>query len=324
MSAGRLLVLALAFAAAAASSAARAATGLSAWSAASQFCDRAQPFTAGQQDRLLRFAAVVREEVAATEGGAVLISRSGLDLSRFRLRYSHAAVAWRSDAGAWSARQLYYACDEGRPRLYDQGLAGFTMGIDDPSRGYISIVRLPADAADALRRAATDTPRALRLLAATYSANAYAFSVRYQNCNQWVAELLALAWGGLDHAGNGSNGADGTDDADGDLRERAQRWLREASYAPQPVDIDSHALMFASTFVPLVHLDDHPEDDVFAMKLKISLPSTVERFIQERLPGSERIELCYERERVVVHHGWTPIAEGCLPGEGDRVVPLGA
>lgn len=324
MSAGRLLVLVLAFAAAAAGSAARAATGLSAWSAASQFCDRAQPVTAGQQDRLLRFAAVVREEVAATEGGAVLISRSGLDLSRFRLRYSHAAVAWRNDAGAWSARQLYYACDEGRPRLYDQGLAGFTMGIDDPSRGYISIVRLPADAADALRRAATDTPRALRLLAASYSANAYAFSVRYQNCNQWVAELLALAWGGLDHAGNGSNGADGTDDPDGDLRERAQRWLREASYAPQPVDIDSQALMFASTFVPLVHLDDHPEDDVFAMKLKISLPSTVEHFIQARLPGSERIELCYDRERVVVHHGWTPIAEGCLPGEGDRVVPLGA
>lgn len=324
MSAGRLLVLVLAFVAAAASSAAQAATGLSAWSAASQFCDRGQPFTAGQQDRLLRFAAVVREEVSATEGGAVLISRSGLDLSRFRLRYSHAAVAWRNDAGAWSARQLYYACDEGRPRLYDQGLAGFTMGIDDPSRGYISIVRLPADAADALRRAATDTPRALRLLAASYSANAYAFSVRYQNCNQWVAELLALAWGGLDHAGNGSNGADGTDDPDGDLRERAQRWLREASYAPQPVDIDSHALMFASTFVPLVHLDDHPEDDVFAMKLKISLPSTVERFIQARLPGSERIELCYDRERVVVHHGWTPIAEGCLPGEGDRVVPLGA
>ncbi|CBJ35528.1 DUF2145 domain-containing protein [Ralstonia solanacearum] len=317
MSTGRLLALALVFAAAAATSAARAATGLSGWSAASQFCDRGQPFTAGQQDRLLRFAAVVREEVTATEGGAVLISRSGLDLSRFRIRYSHAAVAWRNETGAWSARQLYYACDEGRPRLYDQGLAGFAMGIDDPSLGYISIVRLPADAAETLRRAAIDTPRALQLLAATYSANAYAFSVRYQNCNQWVAELLALAWGDLGNGGNGGNGGDG------DLRERAQRWLRQASYAPQPVDIDSHALMFASTFVPLVHLDDHPEADVFAMKLKISLPSTVESFIQERLPGSERIELCYDRERVVVHRGWTPIAAGCRPGEGDRVVSLG-
>ncbi|MDC6176695.1 DUF2145 domain-containing protein [Ralstonia solanacearum] len=317
MKVGRLLAWALGFAAAIATGAAQAATGPSAWSAASQFCDRGQPFTAGQQDRLLRFAAVVRDEVAATEGGTVLISRSGLDLSRFRIRYSHAAIAWRDDSGAWSARQLYYACDEGRPRLYDQGLAGFTMGIDDPSLGYISIVRLPTGAADALRRTAMDTPRALQLLAASYSANAYAFSARYQNCNQWVAELLALAWGDLGNLGEGG------ESGDGDLRERAQQWLRQAHYAHQPVDIGSHALMFASTFVPLVHLDDHPQDDVFAMKLKISLPSTLESFIQERLPGSERVEFCYDSKRVVVHRGWTPIAEGCVPGDGDQVVPLG-
>jgi len=53
-------------------------------------------------------------------------------------------------SGAWSARQLYYVCDENRPRIYDQDLAGFVMGTDDPSLGYVSIVRLPADAAQAL------------------------------------------------------------------------------------------------------------------------------------------------------------------------------
>jgi hypothetical protein len=25
---------------------------------------------------------------------------------------------------------------------------------------------------------------------------------------------------------------------------------------------------------------------------------------------------------VVVHRGWTPVADGCRPGEGDRVVPF--
>ena len=35
---------------------------------------------------------------------------------------------------------------------------------------------------------------ALALLGREYSANAYPFSPRYQNCNQWVAELLATAW----------------------------------------------------------------------------------------------------------------------------------
>jgi len=276
--------------------------------ASSQLCDRTKPLSADQQDRLLRLAAIVRDELSASGDGAVLISRSGLDLSRFRIRYSHAGVAWRGEDGAWSARQLYYACDEGRPRIYDQGLAGFVMGIDDPALSYISIVRLPADAARTLRRAALDTPRALHLLGATYSANAYPFSLRYQNCNQWVMELLAAAWGNLA-------------DSD-DLRERAQNWLRQAPYAPEPVDVGSHALIFASNFVPILHLDDHPEEDRYALKLRVSLPSTVEAFVREQLPESERIELCHDGRQVVVHRGWTPIADGCRPGDGDRVTSL--
>ena len=79
-------------------------------SAVSNFCDRTHTLTAGQQDTLLRFAAVVRETLSETDAEAVLISRSGLDLSRFDIRYSHAAVAWRGDTGRWTARQLYYAC----------------------------------------------------------------------------------------------------------------------------------------------------------------------------------------------------------------------
>jgi len=295
----------LALAAALLAGAAQAASGSS---ASSRFCDRQQPLTAAQQDRLLRFAAVVREELAASDSGVVLISRSGLDLSRFDIRYSHAAIAWRAESGAWSARQLYYACDESRPRIYDQGLAGFAMGIDDPSLGYISIVRMPAEAAVLLERAALDKRLALDLLGPSYSANAYAFSLLHQNCNQWVMEMLATAWGEL---------PDGDD-----LRARAQLWLREAHYSPEPVKVGSHALMFVSSFIPFLHLDDHPEDDRYAMKLKISLPSTVETFVHERLPGSERIELCHDGRQVVVHRGWSSIAEGCRPGEGDTVSTL--
>lgn len=294
----RALVLVLALAAGAAQAS----------SDSSRFCDRTQPLTASQQDKLLRFAAVVREELALTGDSAALISRSGLDLSRFHIRYSHAAVAWRGDAGNWTARQLYYACDEKRPRVFDQGLAGFAMGTDDPSLGYVSIVRMPADAAASLRSASLDTPRALHLLAARYSANAYPFSLLYQNCNQWVAEMIAAGWGGL---------ADGDD-----LRGRAQGWLRESNYAPAPVAVGSRLLMFASTFIPFLHLDDHPDADRDAMILQVSLPSALEGFVRERHPGSERIEVCHDERQVVVHRGWAPIADGCVPGEGDRVVAL--
>ena len=285
-----------------------AAGAASASSGASRFCDRDQPLTAAEQDRLLRFAAVLREELAASEDSVALVSRSGLDLSRFGIRYSHAALAWRSDAGLWSARQLYYACDEGRPRIYDQGLAGFAQGTDDPGLGYLSIVHLPAQAVLALRPALLDTPRVLHLLGAQYSANAYAYSLRYQNCNQCIMEMIAAGWGDL---------ADGDD-----LRERAQQWLRDAQYAPAPVDVDSRLLMLASYFIPLLHLDDHPDEDRWAMKLRVSVPAAVEGFVRQRFPASERVELCHDDQRIVVHRGWTPIADGCKPGQGDRVVPL--
>lgn len=277
-------------------------------SAASNFCDRAHQLTAAQQDRILRFAGVVREELAAVNSDTVLISRSGLDLSRFQIRYSHAAIAWRDEDKVWTARQLYYACEEERPRIFDQGMAGFAMGIDNPSLGYISIVKLPEQAAQSLRQAALDKPRALRLLAATYSANAYVYALNYQNCNQWVMETLAAGWGDL---------PDGDD-----LRARAQLWLKQAHYAPEPTAVNSHWLMFASSFVPLLHLDDHPVEDRYALKLKISLPATVETFVHEQYPDSERVEICHDGKQVVVHRGWTPIADGCVPAAGDRVVPL--
>ncbi|MFC7288303.1 DUF2145 domain-containing protein [Herminiimonas glaciei] len=288
--------------------AAGAAHAASGSSAASNFCDRAHQLTAGQQDRILRFAAVVREELALANTDTVLISRSGLDLSRFNIRYSHAAIAWRDEDKVWTARQLYYACEEERPRIYDQGMAGFAMGIDNPALGYISIVKVPAEAAQMLKEAALDKQRVLRLLAATYSANAYAYGLNYQNCNQWVMETMAAGWGHLD---------DGAD-----LRKRAQLWLQQAHYAPEPTPVNSHWLMFASSFVPLLHLDDHPAEDRYALKLKISLPSTVETFVHEQYPSSERVEICHDGKQVVVHRGWTPIADGCVPGEGDRVVPL--
>lgn len=274
-----------------------------------RLCASDAALTARQQDRLLQFAAIVRGELEGSGQQVALIARSGLNLRRFDLRYSHAGVSLKaSDNTPWSVRQLYYACDERRPRLYDQGLAGFLSGTDDPTLGYVSIVLLPRDAAAELEHAALDKQRALRLLAADYSANAYPFSARYQNCNQWVVELLATAWGGLDDAQ--------------DLRERAQSWLVGHGYAPPPVEVGSHLLMFAGGFVPWIRFDDHPQEDRLALRFRVSLPATIEAFVRGRQPGAQRIELCHDERQVVIRRGWEPLAEGCRPGAGDRVVAL--
>jgi hypothetical protein len=277
----------------------------------SDLCDHSHPLTVEQQDRLLRFSAAIRTQLDAGDPhGAALISRSGLDLSRFEIRYSHEAIATRNDAGGWTARQLYYACAESRPRLYDQGLAGFTMGTDDPAVGYVSIVQLPTQSGASLAAMALDTPRVLELLAARYSADAYPFSTRYQNCNQWVMEVIALAWGNL---------AD-----DSDLRRSAQQWLRDAQYSPRPVSLGSPLVVLALLFVPLLHLDDQPINDVLSLQLKISLPSTIETFVRDRVAAATRTEVCYNDQAIVIHHGWDPVADGCRPAGDDQVLPFEA
>ncbi|MEO6278369.1 DUF2145 domain-containing protein [Roseateles sp.] len=278
-----------------------AASAAHAGSSLPQGCDRPVSITAGQQDRLLRFAAVIRAALAASGAQAALIARSGTDLSRFGLRYSHAAVALADGLDTpWAVRQLYYACAEGQARLFDQGLAGFVTGSDDAQIGYVSLLLLPPEAAAPLAAAALDKGIALGLLNARYSANAYPFSTDFQNCNQWVAELLAASTAGMT------------------ARADAQAWLRREGYAPGPVHA-SPWLMLAGHFVPWLHFSDHPAEQLNAGAVQTSLPDSVEAFALQRWPTTRRIEFCHGPQGVVVREGGAPLAAGCVAQDGDTV-----
>lgn len=284
-------------------------TGASAWAGIPTFCERTKEVSAADQDRVLRFAGVVKRELEASSSRVALVARAGTDLSRFGLLYSHAGVALRDNpASPWAVRQLYYACDEARPRLFDQGMAGFALGAETPASGHMSLVFLPDAEAASLERSALDKGLALSLLAGQYSANAYAFGTRYQNCNQWVAELFASAWGRLD--------------GQADPRTQAQAWLRAQGYTAGPVKVPGHAMMFAGQFVPLLHMNDHPVEDIYALALQVSVPESIEAFVHARTPGARRVELCHDTERIVVRRGWEPLGAACLPAPGDEVIPL--
>jgi hypothetical protein len=58
---------------------------------------------------------------------------------------------------------------------------------------------------------------------------AYTFSQKYQNCNQWVIELLATATGALKRSDN--------------PREQAQSWLKDNGYLPTLMEVGSRFLM---------------------------------------------------------------------------------
>ena len=274
-----------------------------------RYCDQQAELSASQQDTLFRFAGIIKAELETSGQRVALIARSGLDLSWLGARYSHAGISLKaSPNGAWSVRQLYYACDEQKPRIFDQGMSGFLLGTDNPFIGYVSVVLLPTSEAASLERVALDNHRALQLLGSAYSANAYAFGMRYQNCNQWMLEMLAAAWGDL---------AD-TDD----LRLEAQRWLRDKRYLPTVFEIGFRPLMWLTAFIPWLHNDDHPAVDISHKIYRVSMPASIESFVQETVPGATRVEFCHTDGRVVIRRGWQQITEGCKPEEQDTVVLL--
>lgn len=271
---------------------------------ASRYCDEAPAADAAQQARMLRLAAIVKAELDASGAGVALVARSGLDLARFGQRYSHAGFSLRAGTGAsWAVRQLYVACDEGRPRLFDQGLAAFLLGMQSPTAGHVSVLLLPPAAAARLEAAVRDRPLALQLLAADYSANAYPFSTRYQNCNQWVAELLAVAWGG------------------GRSRAAAQAWLQSSGYEPTVFE-GRPWLFWLSHFVPWVHRGDHPDEDLQAGRYRVSMPASLADFVLRIEPATRRLEFCHDAQRVVLRRGGAAFGERCAAAAGDVVLAL--
>ena len=263
-----------------------------------------------QHDRVFRFSALVRGVLDQSGHRLALIARAGTDLRRFGQRYSHAGISLLASPNTpWSVRQLYYDCAAGQPRLFDQGLPGFLLGGADPDQGHIVVLLLPDAAARTLEATALDPRLALRVLGTTYSANAHAFSTRYQNCNQWVAELLAQAWGSLP--------ADAPD-----ARAQAQQWLRQQGYQPTRMQVTNPLVTLAAALMPWLHTDDHPASAVQAQQFDVSMPKSIEAFIRRQVPGTQRIELCHDTQKMVVRRGWAPFDGGCKSIPEDRVLPF--
>lgn len=271
------------------------------------YCDPSHTLDTTSQDRMIRVAAIVKRELEASGQSAALVSRSGLALGWLGERYSHAGVSSRASSNApWSVRQLYFSCDEKRPRIFDQGMSGFVLGVHDASEGYLSIVTLPPEATRRLDEAARHNATALALLGPDYSANAYPYATRYQNCNQWLAELLATAWN------------DGPAQPD---RQQAQAWLQAQGYQPTELKV-WRPLLGVARLLSWLHFDDHPDALLSEGTLQVSLPPALEQWARKLWPEARRMEICYTPEHVVIHRGWDNIADGCVAREGDTVIAL--
>jgi hypothetical protein len=149
------------------------------------------------------------------------------------------------------------------------------------------------------------------VLNARYSANAYPYSLRYQNCNQWVLEVLALAWQPPVANGGGAT-----------TRQDAQAWLKARGYTPTEMDVGSRLLMALGNLMPWLHSDDHPDEDLARAIYRVSMPASIEAFVRQEVPAARRVEICHNDKQVVIHRGWDAIAAGCQPAADDTVIAL--
>jgi len=251
---------------------------------------------AAELDAHLQLTALIQDEWRRRGAPVALISRSGLDLRPIGHRYSHAGFM----TGASSVRQLYFDCAAARPRIFDEGLAGFVLGVASQDTSRFSVVWWPAQPAAVLAQGVTDDVLAMAILSPAYQAHAHAWSLQSQNCNQWVVEMLAASFGG------------------GTRREAAQRWLRERGYEGSAVQLPWVGWLLAAAVIPHLGLQHHPEDNLQALRLEVSLPASVEAWVRRQWPLADRVEWCRRGNEVVVRRGWQPLDDPCTPQSGDE------
>ena len=231
-------------------------------------CEEFRP-TATNVYNALTLAQRVSETLAASDAEVALIARAGEDLSRYGLRYSHMGMVVRDHPdGPWTVVHELNECATADSALFTQGLG--TFFLDDMFR-YESLIVIPAPRVQQRLRALLLGRGFVRMHEPHYSVVAYPFSTRYQNSNQWVLELLAMA---------------SAEEGQVITRTQAQAWLRDAGFVPATLQIDAMQRLAARMFRANVAFDDHPFDRRMAGQIDCVTVESVAAFVVQLEPGS--------------------------------------
>jgi hypothetical protein len=207
-----------------------------------------------------------RTYAALDKSGAqvALIARVGQDLSKYGLRYSHMAYAWRDHPkGRWLVVHELNGCGSNQSALFDEGLGNFFL---DNMFAYETRILVPGEAAQARIGAMLSSNTPLRLHDARYNMLAFPYALDYQNSNQWLLETYAAAMSDLPVAG----------------RAQAQAWLKLAGYQPITIDIPAATRLGARMFRANVAFDDQPFGRRMAGKIDTVTVDSVIRFVHQR------------------------------------------
>ena len=235
----------------------------SAPSHAGQPCtDRA--VTADGMQSAMQLAEKVRDRLERQDTQAAVIARVGSDVSKYGLRFTHAALAYRDPAsGGWTVLHKLNHCGKDTAELFSQGLGNFFL--DDPFEyRALLVVPKPEVQAKLLTQIARD--HGLSVHQAKYSVLAYPFALEYQNSNGWLLEFLAAA------------------DSDGLAlgRKAVQRKLRDDGYRPDRIDVGPFERIGAGLFKANVAFFDHPVAERLSGRYSAVTVESVVRYLSEQ------------------------------------------
>lgn len=235
---------------------------------AGRSCEERRPSVASVT-RGLELAARTQAALDATGAKVVVIARSGQDLRKYRLRYSHLGFAVKGDDGRWLVSHKLNQCGSAVAHVYRQGLAEFFL--DDLFRPEGVFVVLRGDVQDALYPVLTST-RVKALHTESYNVVAYPWSTRYQQSNQWAIETLAMAMSPRVRA-----------------REQAQAWLKYEGYVPTTLNIPPLTRLGGRMTAANVAFDDHPNEKRFSDRIEtVTVDSVIAWLESSGLGGSPR------------------------------------
>ncbi|MBC5763529.1 DUF2145 domain-containing protein [Ramlibacter albus] len=219
-----------------------------------------------------RTHAALEQQHAASGTQVVLLARTGQDLTKYGLRYSHMGIAYRTSgtdgSPAWRVLHKLNHCGTADAAIYRQGLAEFFL--DDLWRYEAAWVTPPREMQAQVLALVADTPRSLQLHRKPYSIVSYAWGQRYQQSNQWAIETLAAA-------------AEPTIAT----REQAQAWLRFKGYEPGVLVLGPLTRLGGRMGSANVAFDDHPNEKRFSDRIETVTVDSVFAWLRRAQLGGE-------------------------------------
>jgi hypothetical protein len=240
-------------------------------SIAGRSCDTSKVATADMVQRGLSLAEHTMNKLNAAYQSngtqVVVLARAGQDLSRYGLQYSHLGFAHRTAEGQWLVTHKLNTCGTAEAYLYRQGLGEFFL--DDLYRYEAAWVIPTKELQTKLLSILEDKNRVASLDQRAYSMVSYAWSVRYQQSNQWALETLAAAV----EPGISS-------------RQQAQSWLQYKGYQPSPLNINAVTRLGGRMTSANVAFDDHPNEKRFANRIETVTVDSVFSWMQRSAIGT--------------------------------------